>query len=358
MARIIEAFTQFLDNAGDPLIDGKLYFYEPGSTTPKNTYRDVGETTNSVNTNPVLLSGAGRSPDIFGSGSYRVIVTDRNDVQIAVADPVGGVGTQEFGANWNSLVTYQVGDIVRDTNVYYKGQSANNLGNQPSLDGGSNWATWPPNTQDAEVFRDEAEAARDAAALSATDAATSETNAATSETNAAASAAAAASSATTANFVGEWSSLTGVLNVPAVVLHNNVYWNLLVNLPDVTASEPSDVNPDWARVTSLNPIEPYSETLAVVSLEDIDLTAGNYFTKTLSANTTFTFSNSLTNASSFTLRLQNAATGGYTVVWPVSVAKWKGGAAPTLTDDDLLVFVTEDNGTSYYGVYVGELAAL
>ena len=46
-------FDQYLDNAGDPLAEGKLYFYESGTTTPKTTYSDVN---NSIpNTNPVYL---------------------------------------------------------------------------------------------------------------------------------------------------------------------------------------------------------------------------------------------------------------------------------------------------------------
>ena len=113
-----------------------------------------------------------------------------------------------------------------------------------------------------------------AAATSETNAATSESNAATSETNSAASAAAALASEQAAalsasdadsaailaesyaNYVGLWSGLTGALNIPASVFHNDTFWQLLVNIPDVTASEPSAVNTDWkaigATVTSVN----------------------------------------------------------------------------------------------------------
>lgn len=86
---------------------------------------------------------------------------------------------------------------------------------------------------------------------------TTQTEINTSESNAAASAAAAATSETnaensatlaqnTANFKGEWSNLTGALNIPASVLHNGVYWQLLANLADVTLSEPALGNSDWA----------------------------------------------------------------------------------------------------------------
>lgn len=60
----------------------------------------------------------------------------------------------------------------------------------------------------------------------------------------------AANSAALSNFKGAWSSLSGSLSKPASVLHNNSYWVLLNNLVDVTASEPSGSNSDWAIVSS------------------------------------------------------------------------------------------------------------
>ena len=51
---------------------------------------------------------------------------------------------------------------------------------------------------------------------------------------------------TTANFKGEWSALTGALAVPATVYHSGTYWQLLVNVADITLSEPTLVNSDWA----------------------------------------------------------------------------------------------------------------
>lgn len=58
-----------------------------------------------------------------------------------------------------------------------------------------------------------------------------------------------------ANFKGTWSSLSGALNKPASVLHNDEYWQLLNNLADVTASEPS-VTGDWASTTVPNKVAP------------------------------------------------------------------------------------------------------
>lgn len=53
--------------------------------------------------------------------------------------------------------------------------------------------------------------------------------------------------AQTANFKGEWSSLTGALTVPSSVLHSGSYWMLLSNLADVTTKEPG-VDPEWELI--------------------------------------------------------------------------------------------------------------
>lgn len=69
------AKTTFLDSNGHPLTAGQVFFYIPGTTTPKTTWQDAAETI--PNTNPVILDGAGRAL-ILGSGSYRQRVTDKN----------------------------------------------------------------------------------------------------------------------------------------------------------------------------------------------------------------------------------------------------------------------------------------
>lgn len=57
----------------------KLYFYEPGTTIPKNTYNDV----NGIfpHTNPVVADSSGTFPSIFLTGTYKVQLTDKNDSQ-------------------------------------------------------------------------------------------------------------------------------------------------------------------------------------------------------------------------------------------------------------------------------------
>jgi hypothetical protein len=51
-----------------------------------------------------------------------------------------------------------------------------------------------------------------------------------------------------ANYKGEWSTLTGALNIPASVSHNGGVWVLKANLADVTTAVPG-VSNQWLSAT-------------------------------------------------------------------------------------------------------------
>lgn len=65
--------TTFFDQNGVPLAGGSVEFYIPGTTTPKDTWQNSGQSI--LNSNPVTLDSSGRAI-IYGSGSYRQIVKD------------------------------------------------------------------------------------------------------------------------------------------------------------------------------------------------------------------------------------------------------------------------------------------
>ena len=117
MSRFRTIGIQYLDDAGDPVVDGKLFFFEPGTNTDKDTFADVGLTI--LNENPVLLTAAGRQPNIFFSGSAQVKLTHAAG-QIEVRDPVGGDTSEAAFSDWNADTVYNIPDIVvgSDGNFY------------------------------------------------------------------------------------------------------------------------------------------------------------------------------------------------------------------------------------------------
>jgi len=84
---------QFFDINGDPLVGGKVYTYEAGTTTPLTTYTD--NTGASANPNPVILNARGEASIWLGAGIYKFRLTDANDVELWTVDyiaaPISGV---------------------------------------------------------------------------------------------------------------------------------------------------------------------------------------------------------------------------------------------------------------------------
>lgn len=120
----------------------------------------------------------------------------------------------------------------------------------------------------------------------------------------------------------------------------------------------------WNGVTTIAPtknaVRDYLETLipttSAISASDINWTTllktGGLYTKTLAANTTFTFSNR-TAGQTIIVRLTNTAS-NYTVTWPT--VKWSGGTIPTMTvgvKSDIYTFIYD--GTDVFGSSVQDL---
>lgn len=86
-----------------------------------------------------------------------------------------------------------------------------------------------------------------------------------------------------------------------------------------------------------------------VAALDIDVSIGEFFTKSISTNSTFTFSNvTASKAQAFILELTVSSAAVPT--WPAAV-KWSGGVAPTLGNGKHDVgFLTLDGGTTWTGI--------
>lgn len=110
-------------------------------------------------------------------------------------------------------------------------------------------------------------------------------------------------------------------------------------------------------------LQDYGETRTAPTISSgtltLNLENGNVFEVALNANvTTFTISNPPASGTAGSLTLKLTADGtARTITWGASV-KWPGGTAPTLTSTnnkvDVLVFVTMDAGTTYYGFVAGQ----
>lgn len=138
MARFGTVGTRYLDDAGNPLVSGLLYFYESGTTTLKTTYADENSTV--ANTNPVVLDADGLQPDIFFTGTAKIILTDSSYVQVDQRDPVGGASGTQL-SDWSVTAVYDSNAfVIGSDGEVYKSQSTANQGNDPTADDGSNWS--------------------------------------------------------------------------------------------------------------------------------------------------------------------------------------------------------------------------
>jgi hypothetical protein len=102
------------------------------------------------------------------------------------------------------------------------------------------------------------------------------------------------------------------------------------------------------KFTSLEVTGQYKGSVTAVSLLDIDCSAGNYFTKTISGNSTFTFSNVPSGAYGMIVEIEN--TSGM-ITWPTEV-KFPNDTAPSLSTGKthVFVFITDDSGSRWRGM--------
>ena len=125
-----------------------------------------------------------------------------------------------------------------------------------------------------------------------------------------------------------------------------------------------DSNKDYAgmrNVTTTGLFKPvtYQETYiakSAASTVTCDLATGTHFSVTVSANTTFAFSNPPSSGTSYSfLLIVTQHSTAVTLTWP-STVDWAGGAAPAVAGNNEVQaygFVTRDGGTTYYGFLGG-----
>ena len=140
MARFTNPVPQFLEDAGNPLIRGLLYFFDSGTNTPKETFADINELI--ANTHPVVLNADGTTPNIFYSGAAKVVAANSDDVQKWSRDPVttgGDAGT--VGEDWNAISIFNINSVVDLDGAFYVSIINNNQNNNPSTTATA-WTRW------------------------------------------------------------------------------------------------------------------------------------------------------------------------------------------------------------------------
>ena len=92
-----------------------------------------------------------------------------------------------------------------------------------------------------------------------------------------------------------------------------------------------------------------TSNISAMGANAVDCSAGNYFTKTITGATTFTFTNVPTGVA-YTFTMEVTLNGSNAITWPGTV-KWPADTAPSITDGktQLFVFLTDDGGTRWRG---------
>ena len=136
---------------------------------------------------------------------------------------------------------------------------------------------------------------------------------------------------------------TGATDLTGVVVGNGTNAFTTIAKPTGTIVGTTD-----DQILTNKTITGLKEVRVNLAANDIDVNAGNYFTKTISTTTTFTVSN-VPAAGTTTTFILDLTNGGSSVVTWWSGVKWQGGTAPTLTSSgrDILGFFTHDAGVTW-----------
>jgi hypothetical protein len=112
------AKQQYWDSNGNPLVGGKVYTYQAGTSTPQATYTDSSGST--PNANPVILDSRGEAAIYWGSTAYKIVLQDASGntiwTQDNVLDPAGTLKNLMSGANGSANVGFTpsgTGAVVR-----------------------------------------------------------------------------------------------------------------------------------------------------------------------------------------------------------------------------------------------------
>lgn len=131
-SRFILPFAD-VGNGISPNAGAQLFFFDTGTSTPRDTFSDQAATT--PTTNPVIAGGDGVFPDIWIAGLYKVVLRDKNNVQIWEADPISEVPTSlNLASNYKRIYS-NVASFVSDHTLIL-GERIQSTGYFSGTDGG------------------------------------------------------------------------------------------------------------------------------------------------------------------------------------------------------------------------------
>jgi len=157
----------------------------------------------------------------------------------------------------------------------------------------------------------------------------------------------------------------GIIGFPTFVVANTLALSggtLTGALAGTTATFSGAVTAASGDISGEFIAESYNETyvsLTAAATVDVNCETGNVFALTTDQNTTFTFSNPPASGTAFGFTTKITAGGTHTLTWPASV-DWAGGTAPDAPasgETNVLVFITHDGGTTWYGFQGGAAMA-
>ena len=130
---------QYDDDNGDPLSNGVIYFYEPGTTTDKTVY--TTQALSVAHTQPVSLDANGRQPSIYFSGQAKAVLkTAVGGATVSEYDYIGDAAQATGIADYDDTVSYDANDIIKgDDDLYYMSLVGSNVGNNPTAPSPSYW---------------------------------------------------------------------------------------------------------------------------------------------------------------------------------------------------------------------------